>query len=37
MKGIPFDPTDENISGPDIFRRLVPMEAHQASSVYRYL
>ena len=35
MKGIPFDPTDKEISGPDIFQKLVPMEAHEASSVYR--
>ncbi|KAK7498289.1 hypothetical protein BaRGS_00010549 [Batillaria attramentaria] len=34
VKGIPFDPTDPEISGPDIFQKLVPMEAHEASSVY---
>ncbi|GFO05598.1 tyrosine-protein phosphatase non-receptor type 23, partial [Plakobranchus ocellatus] len=34
VKGIPFDPTDKEISGPDIFQKLVPMEAHEASSVY---
>lgn len=35
VKGIPFDPTDAEISGPDIFQKLVPMEAHEAASVYR--
>ncbi|KAH9498601.1 Tyrosine-protein phosphatase non-receptor type 23 [Bulinus truncatus] len=34
VKGIPFDPNDKEISGPDIFQKLVPMEAHEASSVY---
>ena len=37
MKGIPFNVTDTEVSGPDIFQRLVPMEAHEASSLYRYL
>ena len=36
MKGIPFNATDTEVSGPDIFQRLVPMEAHEASSLYRY-
>ncbi|KAH9496196.1 Tyrosine-protein phosphatase non-receptor type 23 [Bulinus truncatus] len=34
VKGLPFDPNDKEISGPDIFQKLVPMEAHEASSVY---
>ncbi|KAK6165357.1 hypothetical protein SNE40_022299 [Patella caerulea] len=34
VKGIPFNPNDTEISGPDIFQKLVPMEAHEASSVY---
>lgn len=34
VKGIPFSPTDPEICGPDIFARLVPMEAHEASSIY---
>lgn len=34
VKGISFSPTDPEISGPDIFARLVPMEAHEASSIY---
>lgn len=37
VKGIPFDPMDSEISGPDIFSRLVPMEAHEASSLYRFV
>lgn len=36
VKGIPFSVTDTDISGPDIFSRLVPMKAHEASSLYRY-
>ena len=34
VKGIGFEITDTEISGPDIFARLVPMEAHAASSMY---
>uniref|UniRef100_A0A131XBV6 Putative tyrosine protein phosphatase non-receptor type n=1 Tax=Hyalomma excavatum TaxID=257692 RepID=A0A131XBV6_9ACAR len=34
VKGISFSPTDPEISGPDIFARLVPIEAHEASSIY---
>lgn len=34
VKGIPFNVTDPEVSGPDIFARLVPMEAHEASSLY---
>ena len=37
VKGIPMNPNDTEVSGPDIFQRLVPMEAHQASSMYRYI
>ncbi len=37
VKGIPFNPSDPDISGPDIFQRLVPMEAHEASSLYRWM
>ena len=36
VKGIAFSFTDPEVAGPDIFGRLVPMEAHQASSMYRY-
>ena len=35
VKGIAFDPYDPEIAGPDIFGKLVPMEAHEASSMYR--
>lgn len=34
MKGIPFSVNDTEVSGKDIFGRLVPMEAHEASSLY---
>ncbi|XP_071053050.1 tyrosine-protein phosphatase non-receptor type 23 [Onthophagus taurus] len=34
VKGIPFNINDPEISGPDIFARLVPMQAHEASSLY---
>ena len=37
VKGLGFDITDPEISGPDIFGRIVPMEAHEASSLYRYI
>jgi hypothetical protein len=33
--GTSFDVTDPEIAGQDIFQRLVPMEAHEASSLYR--
>lgn len=35
VKGIPFSVNDAEVSGPDIFGRLVPMKAHEASSLYR--
>jgi len=35
VKGIAFKLDDPQIAGPDIFGRLVPMEAHEASSLYR--
>uniref|UniRef100_UPI00358EEE9B tyrosine-protein phosphatase non-receptor type 23-like n=1 Tax=Myxine glutinosa TaxID=7769 RepID=UPI00358EEE9B len=34
VKALPFQPTDPNVTGPDIFARLVPIEAHEASSLY---
>ncbi|XP_044752950.1 tyrosine-protein phosphatase non-receptor type 23 isoform X2 [Coccinella septempunctata] len=34
VKGIPFNITDVEVSGPDLFARLIPMEAHEASSLY---
>lgn len=36
VKGIPFSVTDPEVAGQDIFIKLVPMEAHQASSMYRW-
>ena len=35
VKGIGFEITDPEVSGPDIFERIVPMEAHEAASMYR--
>ena len=34
VKGIGFEISDQEISGQDIFNRLVPMEAHELSSLY---
>ncbi|RVE46209.1 hypothetical protein evm_009167 [Chilo suppressalis] len=34
VKAIPINLNDPEISGPDIFSRLVPMGAHEASSLY---
>ncbi|XP_030747813.1 tyrosine-protein phosphatase non-receptor type 23 [Sitophilus oryzae] len=34
VKLIEFNVNDPEVSGPDIFARLVPMEAHEASSLY---
>ncbi|XP_018579784.1 tyrosine-protein phosphatase non-receptor type 23 isoform X2 [Anoplophora glabripennis] len=34
VKGIPFSVNDTEVSGSDIFARLVPMEAHEAASLY---
>lgn len=34
VKGIQFKFDDPQVAGPDIFGRLVPMEAHEASSLY---
>ena len=34
VKGIPFDMSDPEVSGPDLFRGLVPLEVHEASSLY---
>ena len=35
VKGIGFEVSDKSVSGADIFSKLVPMEAHEASSLYR--
>ena len=37
VKGVGFSTSDPDISGPDIFAALVPLEAHEASSLYRYV
>ncbi|KAG8230659.1 hypothetical protein J437_LFUL010678 [Ladona fulva] len=34
VKGIPFDVNDPEVAGPELFSRLVPMRAHEASSLY---
>ncbi|XP_046386380.1 tyrosine-protein phosphatase non-receptor type 23 isoform X2 [Ischnura elegans] len=34
VKGIPFDVNDPEVSGQELFSRLVPMRAHEASSLY---
>ncbi|XP_017793028.1 PREDICTED: tyrosine-protein phosphatase non-receptor type 23 [Habropoda laboriosa] len=34
VKGMSFSINDSEISGPDIFARLVPMKVHEASSLY---
>lgn len=36
VKPIPFQPNDPSVSGADIFAKLVPMVAHEASSIYRF-
>uniref|UniRef100_A0A672MRW0 Protein tyrosine phosphatase, non-receptor type 23, a n=1 Tax=Sinocyclocheilus grahami TaxID=75366 RepID=A0A672MRW0_SINGR len=35
VKALPVNPTDPSVTGPDIFAKLVPMSAHEASSLYR--
>ncbi|NXH06625.1 PTN23 phosphatase, partial [Loxia leucoptera] len=34
VKALPVNPTDPVVTGPDIFAKLVPMAAHEASSLY---
>lgn len=34
VKGISFSINDPEVSGPDIFARLIPMKVHEASSLY---
>lgn len=36
VKALPVNPTDPSVTGPDLFAKLVPMAAHEASSLYRY-
>jgi hypothetical protein len=35
VKPIPFQPYDPSM-GKDIFEKLIPMKAHESSSLYRY-
>lgn len=35
VKALPVNPTDPTVTGPDLFAKLVPMAAHEASSLYR--
>ncbi|TTO63372.1 Tyrosine-protein phosphatase non-receptor type 23 [Bagarius yarrelli] len=37
VKPLPVSTTDPNTTGPDLFSKLVPLAAHEASSVYRSL
>lgn len=37
VKPLPVNPTDPAVTGPDIFAKLVPMAAHEASSLYRWV
>uniref|UniRef100_A0A672HC10 Tyrosine-protein phosphatase non-receptor type 23 n=1 Tax=Salarias fasciatus TaxID=181472 RepID=A0A672HC10_SALFA len=34
VKALPVNPTDPSVTGPDLFCKLVPMAAHEASSLY---
>ncbi|XP_031442517.2 tyrosine-protein phosphatase non-receptor type 23b [Clupea harengus] len=34
VKALPVNPTDPSVTGPDLFNKLVPMAAHEASSLY---
>ncbi|XP_062385191.1 tyrosine-protein phosphatase non-receptor type 23b [Sardina pilchardus] len=34
VKALPVNPTDPSVTGPDLFSKLVPMAAHEASSLY---
>ncbi|KAG7235904.1 hypothetical protein INR49_001899 [Caranx melampygus] len=34
VKALPVNPTDPTVTGPDLFAKLVPMAAHEASSLY---
>ena len=35
VKPLPFDPSSPSIAGPDLFAKLVPLEAHLVASSYR--
>lgn len=34
VKPLPVNPTDQSVTGPDLFSKLVPMATHEASSLY---
>ncbi|XP_074539257.1 tyrosine-protein phosphatase non-receptor type 23 [Halichoeres trimaculatus] len=34
VRALPVNPTDPSVTGPDLFAKLVPMAAHEASSLY---
>uniref|UniRef100_A0A3P8WBE2 Tyrosine-protein phosphatase non-receptor type 23 n=1 Tax=Cynoglossus semilaevis TaxID=244447 RepID=A0A3P8WBE2_CYNSE len=34
VRALPVNPTDPTVTGPDLFAKLVPMAAHEASSLY---
>ncbi|XP_051948770.1 LOW QUALITY PROTEIN: tyrosine-protein phosphatase non-receptor type 23-like [Xyrauchen texanus] len=34
VKPLPVTPTDQSVTGPDLFSKLVPMATHEASSLY---
>ena len=36
VKPLAFNCNDEAVAGPDIFKKLVPMKAHETASLYRY-
>lgn len=36
VKPIPFQPHDPSM-GKDVFEKLIPMKAHESSSLYRYI
>ncbi len=35
VKGLGFEVDDPEVAGADIFARLIPIEAHEAASLYR--
>jgi len=37
VKPLQFDPSNAAVTGPDIFAKLVPLEAHLTASTYRYV
>lgn len=37
VKPLPFQHDDASVAGTDIFKKLVPMKAHESSSLYRFV